>query len=447
MIFEYSKRDKRRELAQKTELRRKWKRMKRGACKVKPGGGKGPTLALALLVLFAGWLRFGLVDGLLMGGLLGRLYGIATGLAFLTLAVGLTLALCWAWGGPRQARRVEENLARIGFTNANGEVPELLSLTRDQTNPRIQVYEFETCGLSVSAWLDCAEKIQSALNINIVDVQYSQDNQHIKLTAAPPVSNLPKEILWKNRRFPLEPYTIAVGVSTVGPVLLDMRNQHAHMLIAGTTGSGKTALLKLILYQCICWNMILYVADFKHRVSFGKWWEGRCSLCGSLEELIPMLEEIVATMNQRMEMFREAGFEDIEEYNKAHATGRLRHLVWACDEAIDIFDKTGASKERRTQIEQVEDMVSQIARKGRAAGCHVILAGQRLDAATVPPHVRSNLSCRICGRADDILSNIVLDNRVAADLVPSDAPGRFVLSNGANSYTVFQSYKFDERRQ
>ena len=106
MIFEYSKRDKRRELAQKTELRRKWKRMKRGACKVKPGGGKGPTLALALLVLFAGWLRFGLVDGLLMGGLLGRLYGIATGLAFVTLAVGLTLALCWARGKPAALRKI-----------------------------------------------------------------------------------------------------------------------------------------------------------------------------------------------------------------------------------------------------------------------------------------------------------------------------------------------------
>ena len=447
MIFRYSKNDKRRDLAQKTELRRKWKRMKRGACKVKPGGGKGPTLILVLDLLFILWLRFGLVDGLLMGGLLGRLYGIATGLDFVPVAVGSPLALCWAGGGRGNARRVEESLARISFSNANGEVPELLSLTRDPANPKIQVYEFETCGLPISDWLDFAEKIQSALNINIVDVQYSQDNQHIKLTAAPPVSNLPKEILWKNRRFPLEPYTIVIGVSTVGPVLLDMRNQHAHMLIAGTTGSGKTALLKLILYQCICWHMVLYVADFKNRVSFGKWWEGRCRLCDNMEELIPMLEEIVATMNQRMVMFSEAGFENIEEYNKAHATGKLRHIVWACDEAIDIFDKTGASKTRKAQIEQVEGLVSQIARKGRAAGCHVILAGQRLDAATVPPHVRSNLSCRICGRADEILSNIVLDSRVAADLVPSDAPGRFVLSNGANSYTVFQSYKFDEWRQ
>ena len=56
----------------------------------------------------------------------------------------------------------------------------------------------------------------------------------------------------------------------MGPVLLDMRNQHCHMLISGVTGSGKSSLLKVILYQCICWNMVLYLTDFKGGVSFGR---------------------------------------------------------------------------------------------------------------------------------------------------------------------------------
>lgn len=435
------------DLARKTELRRKLRRMGRGARKVKPGGGKGPMLALMLLLLCMGWLYHGLVGGLMMGGLLGRLYGIATGLVAVALAVGLTLALLWAWGGPLQARYIEENLARIGFANANGEVPELLSITRHSDNPKIKVYGFEACGIPVLDWLDFAEKIQSALNVNIVDVQYGEDNQHIKLTVAPPMSNLPKKVHWHDRRLPLEPYTISVGESTVGPVLLDLRNQHCHMLISGVTGSGKSSLLKVILYQCIAWNMVLYLTDFKGGVSFGRWWESRSHMCTSMEDLITMLEEIVAELHKRMKLFYDAGVDNIEDYNKAHATGRLRHLVWACDEAVDIFDKTGATKARKAQIEQVDSLVSEIAQKGRFAGCHAILSGQRLDAATVPPQVRTNLSCRICGRADEILRNIVLDSRAAADLIPSDAPGRFVLGNGANSYTVFQSYKFDERRQ
>ena len=88
------------DLAQKTEAQRKLKRMKRGARTVTPGGGKGPVLALVLLALLMGWLRFGLMDGLLMGGLLGRLYCIATGLAFVALAVGLTMTLFLGLGRP-----------------------------------------------------------------------------------------------------------------------------------------------------------------------------------------------------------------------------------------------------------------------------------------------------------------------------------------------------------
>lgn len=435
-----------RDLAQKTEVRRKLKRMGRGARKVKTDGEK--SLALVLVWLFSAmlWFRFGLIDSLLMGRLLGRLHRIVTGLASVMLAVGLNMALFWAWGGPLQARRIEENLARIGFTNANGEVPELLSITRNGDHPQIKVYMFKICGLPVSVWLDFAEKIQSALNVTIADIQYGRDNQHIQLKVAPPVSNLPKEIPWNNRRFPQELYTIAVGESTVGPVLLDLKNQHCHILLSGVTGSGKSALLKLILYQCMNWNMVLYVADFKGGVSLGRWWESCCHLCTNTVDLITMLEEIVAELERRMVLFYEAGVEDIEEYNKAHGSAQLRHLVWACDEAVDIFERTGATKERRAQIDQVEGLVSAIARKGRFAGCHAILSGQRLDAATVPPQVRNNLACRICGRADEILSNIVLDSSAAADLIPSDAPGRFVLSNGANSYTVFQAYRFDERR-
>ena len=233
------------DLARKTEVHRKLKRMGRGARKVKPGGGKGPVLVLMLLLLCMGWLCYGLVDGLMMGGLLGRLYCIATGLVTAALAVGLTMTLLWVWGGPLQARRVEEALARIGFTNANGEVPELLSITRHSDNPKIKVYEFEICGIPVPGWLDFAEKIQSALNVTIIDVQYMIDCQHIRLTVAPPAVTLPTKIPWHDRLLPLDPYVVSLGQSLAGDVLLDLK-QIPHVLVGGITGSGKTVLLKSV---------------------------------------------------------------------------------------------------------------------------------------------------------------------------------------------------------
>ena len=47
---------------------------------------------------------------------------------------------------------------------------------------------------------------------------------------------------------------------------------------------------------------------------------------------------------------------------------------------------------------------------------------------------------RVCGRADSVLSSIILDNTDAADLIPKDARGRFLLHDG----TIFQAYWFEE---
>lgn len=82
-----------------------------------------------------------------------------------------------------------------------------------------------------------------------------------------------------------------------------------------------------------------------------------------------------------------------------------------------------------------------IARQGRAFGIHLILATQRPDANLIPGQIRTNLGCRICGRADSILSQIILDSTAAADQISKEARGRFLLHDG----TVFQGYWFDER--
>ena len=60
----------------------------------------------------------------------------------------------------------------------------------------------------------------------------------------------------------------------------------------------------------------------------------------------------------------------------------------------------------------------------------LILATQRSDAALIPGQIRTNLALRICGRADDILSHIILDDSFAAEQIPLDAKGRFVTNLG-----------------
>ena len=79
-------------------------------------------------------------------------------------------------------------------------------------------------------------------------------------------------------------------------------------------------------------------------------------------------------------------------------------------------------------------------REHRAFGIHLILATQRPDANILSGQIKNNVNCRICGRADTILSQIILDSTAAAEQIPKDARGRFILRDG----TVFQAYWFDD---
>ena len=93
-------------------------------------------------------------------------------------------------------------------------------------------------------------------------------------------------------------------------------------------------------------------------------------------------------------------------------------------------------------LAQIESRLATIAWLGRAFGVHLILATQRPHANIIPGQIKNNLDFRVCGRADNVLSQIILDNTSAAEQIPKDARGRFITGDG----TVFQAYLFDQER-
>lgn len=84
--------------------------------------------------------------------------------------------------------------------------------------------------------------------------------------------------------------------------------------------------------------------------------------------------------------------------------------------------------------------LSTILRLGRAMGIHAVLSTQRPSRDVIPGVVVNNSDIRICGRADDVLSQIILDKTDASDLIPKDAQGRFLTNNDV----LFQAYWFDD---
>ena len=105
-----------------------------------------------------------------------------------------------------------------------------------------------------------------------------------------------------------------------------------------------------------------------------------------------------------------------------------------------MLDKTGLSKNEKENINQVESKFSLIARQGRAFGIHMVFATQRPDSEVLKGQIKNNFDYRICGRADKVLSQIILDNPEAAEKIAKDEQGVFLTNTGV----LFKAYYLNE---
>ena len=339
---------------------------------------------------------------------------------------------------PFGRRMAKGQLQSIGLTNHAGMVPELLRKKRDKGHPRVTIWEFRNQSIPLAEWEDNRAAIEAALDISIIKMTYGKGKSRVLVYAVPAQIDLPEILCWKDKYLSPESFVLVLGESLLGPVTVNLAHI-PHILLGGSTGSGKSVLLKLLLMQAMKKGARVYIADFKGGVDFPPLWNRDCRICFEETDLLDLLTGLVAELERRKEIFRTAGCSSIDTYNKS--TGEnLQRIIFACDEVAEVLDKTGADAERKKLLAQIENRLSTIARQGRAFGIHLILATQRPDASIIPGQIRNNMDFRVCGRADSVLSSIILDNTDAADLIPKDARGRFLLHDG----TIFQAYWFEE---
>lgn len=359
-------------------------------------------------------------------------------LFFPLMIIAVAPAVLILLGTPAGSETVSNGLKRIGFTNSAGEIPMLISKETDEKDSSVTVYRFYGVGIPLKEWEDNRQRIEAALNLNIVNLKEGSDKQEIMLYAIRADTSLLKRIVWNGNYLAGSNSVLVLGKSLLGTVTVDLK-KIPHILLGGSTGSGKSVLLKLLLMQALKKNMSVSIADFKGGVDFPSVWQDKCKMCFDENELITLLTGLADELQQRKVLLRENNCRNIDEY--CRETGKeLKRCIFACDEIAEVLDKTGLTKEQKERVSLIESKLSVIARQGRAFGIHLILATQRPDAAVISGQIRNNIDCRICGRADNILSQIILDSTAAAEQIPKDTAGRFILYDG----TVFQAYYFED---
>ncbi len=173
--------------------------------------------------------------------------------------------------------------------------------------------------------------------------------------------------------------TAVLGVDQNGaPLLLRLSAPDvAHVLIAGTTGSGKTALARTFLTSLAMHNrqmeVQLVLIDPKGR-GFGP-----------LARLPHVLGEIVATPEAAVERLRWL-VQEMERRDRAHASKPV--LVVAVDELADLLQTGGSA---------VEAMLTRLSQRGREAGIHLVACTQKPSAALIGGAMKANFPVRLVG--------------------------------------------------
>lgn len=393
------------------------------------------TRAIVVAVVFA--LLFLLAMLSVPDGALAAFERGLYGMAFAVFGVMLTVLGTAAAGLPRGFLSIAQDIQRIGLKNAAGEYPVLID--RHKEDEAVEVLTFLNHGVHLAQFEDYREKLESALNINIVSIEQGANNRTVRLRVVSASGALPAMLPWANCYLNRDDFVLVLGRGLAGLVTVNLATT-PHILLGGSTGSGKSVLLKLMVMEAIKKGAVVCVADFKGGVDYPAVWHEHCRFCLALEELVPLLDELLAILEERKRLFKNVGCANLGEYNAA-MNEDLPRYIFACDEVAEVLDKTGLSKEQKEQVAQVESRLATIARQGRAFGIHLILATQRPDANILAGQIKNNIDCRICGRADNVLSQIILDSTDAADRIPKTSRGRFLLHDG----TVFQAFLFDDK--
>ncbi len=227
---------------------------------------------------------------------------------------------------------------------------------------------------------------------------------------------------WKKSTNPLD---FAVGKDISGHAVIANLAKMPHLLIAGTTGSGKSVmtntLITSLLYRNAPSDMKLIIVDPK-QVEMAQYQDIPhllTPIITSTEKALSAMKWAVGEMERRYTLMAEEKVKNISDYNAKIAneaesnpdekTSKMPYIVVVIDEMADLMMMAG---------KDLEMLIVRIAQKGRAAGIHLVLATQRPEVKVITGLIKANIPGRIAFAVGSQMdSRIMLDQGGAEKLL------------------------------
>ncbi len=313
--------------------------------------------------------------------------------------------------------KIADLLEKLRLFKIEGDV------VRTYTGPVVTTFEFKPAPhIKVSRILNLQDDIAMALKAQTIRIQAPIPGKDVVGIEIP---NPEFETIYLRELLEAElfteaasPLTIALGKDIVGnPFVTDLKKL-PHLLIAGTTGSGKSvginAMILSLLYRNSPDTLRLIMVDPK-MLEFSIYNDIPHLLTPVItkpKQAIAALANTVAEMERRYLMMSQTKTKNIESYNdKARAEGfdALPYIVVVIDELADLMMTGG---------KDVEVSIARLAQMARASGIHLIIATQRPSVDVITGLIKANLPSRISYRVGSkVDSKVILDTQGAESLL------------------------------
>lgn len=202
---------------------------------------------------------------------------------------------------------------------------------------------------------------------------------------------------------------ICVGVDMRGKMVLRDLAKMPHLLVSGTTGSGKSVGLNSFIMSLIAKKQpseLQFVLIDPKRIEFSMYNNQRYMLrpvITDMQAASSCLKQLAEEMNKRYSLFEREMVRNISEY---HEKGlEMPYIVCIIDEFADLimFDKT------------VEKQVQILAQKARAAGIHMVIATQRPSVDVITGSIKANLPTRLAYKVASPADSMTILNTTGAE--------------------------------
>lgn len=307
-----------------------------------------------------------------------------------------------------------------------------------ETGPVVTMFELElAAGVKVSHISSLSNDIARALSAGAVRVVAPIPGKH---TIGIEVPNSEKEKVRMSSMVQLagdKPRNMHIplflGKDSSGEALVSDLTKMPHLLIAGTTGSGKSVCINTIIVGILMTKrpdevkLILVDPKMVEMTSYATVPHLMCPIVTETQVAVQILEWATVKMDERYALLAEARVKNIAEFNKlgpeeviarfdpstpeeeAKIPKKLPYMVIIIDELADLM---------MTASKEIESYIVRLAQKSRAVGIHIVLATQRPQATVVTGLIKSNMPCRVGFRvAARMDSRIILDQNGAETLL------------------------------